>query len=275
MTLLRMDNVAVVVEDLDGAVAFFKELGMELEGRATVEGDWVDRIVGLHGTRSDIAMMRTPDGHGRLELTRYQHPAAVGPDPGSEPPNTRGMNRVMFAGHDVEDVVERLKPRGGGLVGEIVKSKNAPRRASRRGPGGLVRGPAEPRPGRPPASARGRRVRGRQIPVFHLPGVVEHVVGAPTEQELDGPAPRRHASRVVLADRRRKRLAVRADLVAVLLRVLPYIRRRDHADLFCELLDLGAVRMTHDSVAVASAASRALPKLCRDARSDLIEPAPA
>src|SRR3954452_11661185 len=146
MTLLRMDNVAVVVEDLDGAVAFFKELGMELEGRATVEGDWVDRIVGLHGTRSDIAMMRTPDGHGRLELTRYQHPAAVGPDPGSEPPNTRGMNRVMFAVHDIDDVVERLKALGGELVGEIVQYENAYRLCYLRGPEGIALARPEPLP---------------------------------------------------------------------------------------------------------------------------------
>jgi catechol 2,3-dioxygenase-like lactoylglutathione lyase family enzyme len=144
MTLLRMDNVAVVVDDLDGAITFFKELGMELEGRATVEGDWVDRVVGLHGTRSDIAMMRTPDGHGRLELTRYEHPAAVGPHPGSEPANTRGMSRVMFAVDDIDGVVERLQPVGGELVGEIVQYEDAYRLCYLRGPEGIVLALAEP-----------------------------------------------------------------------------------------------------------------------------------
>jgi predicted enzyme related to lactoylglutathione lyase len=111
---------------------------MELEGRATVEGDSVDRLVGLHGTRSDIAMMRTPDGHGRLELTRYRHPAAVGPDPGSEPPNTRGMSRIMFNVDDIDDVVERLGAIGGELVGEIVQYEDAYRLCYLRGPEGII-----------------------------------------------------------------------------------------------------------------------------------------
>jgi catechol 2,3-dioxygenase-like lactoylglutathione lyase family enzyme len=143
MTLRRMDNVSVVVDDLDPAIAFFEALGMELEGRATVEGDLVDRLVGLHGTRSDIAMMRTPDGHGRLELTRYQHPAAVGPDPGSEPANTRGMSRVMFNVDDIDDVVERLQALGGALVGEIVRYEDAYRLCYLRGPEGIIVGLAE------------------------------------------------------------------------------------------------------------------------------------
>jgi catechol 2,3-dioxygenase-like lactoylglutathione lyase family enzyme len=138
MTIKRMDNVAMVVDDLDAAVAFFNELGMELEGRATVEGDWVDRIVGLDGTRSDIAMMRTPDGHGRLELTRYLHPAAVGPDPWSEPANTRGMGRIMFNVDDIDDVVGRLKGLGGELVGEIVQYEDAYRLCYLRGPEGII-----------------------------------------------------------------------------------------------------------------------------------------
>jgi catechol 2,3-dioxygenase-like lactoylglutathione lyase family enzyme len=138
MTLVRMDNVAVVVDDLDAAIAFFRALGMELEGRATVEGDSVDRLVGLHGTRSDIAMMRTPDGHGRLELTRYQHPAAVGPDPRREPPNTRGMSRVMFNVDDLDGVVERLEALGGELVGEVVQYEDAYRLCYLRGPEGII-----------------------------------------------------------------------------------------------------------------------------------------
>jgi catechol 2,3-dioxygenase-like lactoylglutathione lyase family enzyme len=143
MTLKRLDNVSVVVDDLEAAIVFFQELGMELEGRATVEGDAVDRLVGLHGTRSDIAMMRTPDGHGRLELTRYQHPPAVGPAPGSEPANTRGMSRVMFNVDDLDDVVERLQALGGALVGEIVRYEDAYRLCYLRGPEGIIVGLAE------------------------------------------------------------------------------------------------------------------------------------
>ena len=143
MALKRLDNVAVVVDDLEGAIAFFRELGMTLEGRATVEGDWVDRVVGLHGTRSDLAMMRTPDGHGRIELTRYHHPAAVGADPRSEPPNTRGMGRIMFEVHDVDDVVERLRALGGELVGEIVQYEDVYRLCYLRGPEGIIIGLAQ------------------------------------------------------------------------------------------------------------------------------------
>jgi catechol 2,3-dioxygenase-like lactoylglutathione lyase family enzyme len=138
MALKRIDNVAIVVDDLDAAIAFFEELGLEVEGRASVEGDWVDRIVGLQGTRSDIAMMHTPDGHGRLELTRFQHPPAVGPDPRSEPVNTRGMGRIMFAVDDIDDVVERLQALGGELVGEIVQYEDAYRLCYLRGPEGII-----------------------------------------------------------------------------------------------------------------------------------------
>jgi catechol 2,3-dioxygenase-like lactoylglutathione lyase family enzyme len=138
MAVKRLDNVAIVVYDLDGAIGFFEELGLELEGRQTVEGEWVDRVVGLQGTRSDIAMMRTPDGHGRLELTRYQRPAAVGPDPRSEPANTRGMNRVMFAVDDIDDVVGRLEGLGGELVGEIVNYENVYKLCYMRGPEGII-----------------------------------------------------------------------------------------------------------------------------------------
>ena len=138
MALKRIDNVAIVVDDLDAAIAFFEELGLEVEGRTTVEGDWVDRVVGLQGTRSDIAMLRTPDGHGRLELTRFQHPAAVGPDPRSEPANTRGMGRIMFNVDDIDDVVERLEALGGELVGEIVQYEDAYRLCYLRGPEGII-----------------------------------------------------------------------------------------------------------------------------------------
>src|SRR4051794_41473488 len=107
MTVLRMDNIAIVVDDLDAAIAFFVELGLELEGEATVEGDFVDRIVGLDGVRSDIAMMRTPDGHGRLELTKFQTPPAARAK--SNPPvNALGIGRIMFAVDDIDEVLSRL-----------------------------------------------------------------------------------------------------------------------------------------------------------------------
>jgi catechol 2,3-dioxygenase-like lactoylglutathione lyase family enzyme len=143
MAPTRLDNVGIVVDDLDAAIAFFEELGLEVEGRATVEGDSVDRLVGLQGTRSDIAMMRTSDGHGRLELSTYQHPPAVGPDPGSEPPNTRGMGRVMFNVDSIDDVVERLQALGGELVGEIVQYEDAYRLCYMRGPEGIILALAE------------------------------------------------------------------------------------------------------------------------------------
>ena len=138
MALKRMDNVAIVVNDLDGAITFFEELGLDVEGRATMEGDLVDRLVDLHGTKSDIAMMRTPDGHGRVELTRYQHPAAVGPDPRSEPANTRGMSRIMFAVDDIDNVVQRLQALGGELVGEVVQYEDSYRLCYMRGPEGIL-----------------------------------------------------------------------------------------------------------------------------------------
>jgi catechol 2,3-dioxygenase-like lactoylglutathione lyase family enzyme len=143
MALKRIDNVDVVVEDMDAAVAFFEELGLEVEGRATVEGEWVDRVCGLQGTRAHIAMMRPPDGHGGLEITKYQHPAAVGPDPRSEPPNTRGMGRIMFNVDDLDDVVKRLQAHGGVLVGEIVQYEDANRLCYLRGPEGIIVGLAE------------------------------------------------------------------------------------------------------------------------------------
>jgi catechol 2,3-dioxygenase-like lactoylglutathione lyase family enzyme len=143
MALKRIDNVDVVVEDMDAAVAFFEELGLEVEGRATVEGEWVDRVCGLQGTRADIAMLRPPDGHGGLEITKYQHPSAVGPDPRSEPPNTRGMGRIMFNVDDLDDVVKRLQAHGGVLVGEIVQYEDANRLCYLRGPEGIIVGLAE------------------------------------------------------------------------------------------------------------------------------------
>nr|WP_062437321.1 VOC family protein [Herbidospora daliensis] len=138
MTVQRMDNVAIVVDDLEAAVAFFAELGLAVEGRARIEGGFADRTVGLDGVSSDIAMMRTPDGHGRLELTKYHAPAAVGPDPGTLPPNTRGMHRVMFAVTGIDDVVARLRKHGAELVGDVVRYEDSYRLCYLRGPEGII-----------------------------------------------------------------------------------------------------------------------------------------
>ena len=121
MTLLRMDNVLIVVDDLEAVIAFFTELGMELEGRTTVEGSSVDRIVGLDGVRSEIAMMRTPDGHGRLELDKFHAPPVVRPEPQDVPVNTLGIRRIMFAVEDIDDVLARLKTKGAELMGEVTQ----------------------------------------------------------------------------------------------------------------------------------------------------------
>ncbi len=107
MTIQRMDNVLIVVDDLEAAKAFLAELGMELEGEAPVEGRWVDRVVGLNDVRADIAMMRTPDGHSRVELTKFHTPPAVRAEPESAPANTLGIRRIMFAVDDIDDIVAR------------------------------------------------------------------------------------------------------------------------------------------------------------------------
>jgi predicted enzyme related to lactoylglutathione lyase len=133
-----MDNVGIVFEDLPAAVAFFVELGLELQGEMTVEGDWSDRIVGLKGQKVDIAMMATPDGHSRLELMRYQKPAAIPGVPKDAPANTLGIRRIMFAVDDIDDTVARLRKRGGTLVGEIVKYEDMYRLCYLRGPEGVI-----------------------------------------------------------------------------------------------------------------------------------------
>ena len=144
MTLLRMDNVLVVVEDLDGAIEFFAELGMELEGRTNVEGGWVDRIVGLDGVRSEIAMMRTPDGNGRLELDKFHAPPAVRPEPQDVPVNTLGIRRLLFAVDDIEEVLARLKTKGAELMGEVTKIEDPSYlMCYLRGPEGIIVGLAE------------------------------------------------------------------------------------------------------------------------------------
>ncbi len=138
-----MDNVLVVVDDLEAAKAFFAELGMELEGETTVEGPWVDRVVGLDDVRADIAMMRTPDGHGRLELTRFHRPPAVRAEPEAAPANALGLRRVMFTVDDVDDVVARLRGHGAELVGEIAQYGDRYRLCFLRGPEGVILGLAE------------------------------------------------------------------------------------------------------------------------------------
>jgi catechol 2,3-dioxygenase-like lactoylglutathione lyase family enzyme len=144
MSTLRMDNVLIVVEDIEAAKAFFAELGMELEGETTVEGPWADRTVGLENVRADIAMMRAPDGHGRVELSRFQRPAAVRREPENAPSNTLGMRRIMFSVDDLDDVVARLRNHGGELVGEIAQYEDLYRVCFLRGPEGIVIGLAQP-----------------------------------------------------------------------------------------------------------------------------------
>src|SRR5215213_7806981 len=143
MTLQRMDNVLIVVDDLEAATAFFAELGMELEGEATNEGRWVDQVVGLNGVRADLAMMRTPDGHGRVELTKFHTPPAVRAEPEFAPVNTLGIRRIMFAVDDIDDVVARLRSHGGELVGEIAQYEDIYRLCFLRGPEGIIIGLAE------------------------------------------------------------------------------------------------------------------------------------
>jgi catechol 2,3-dioxygenase-like lactoylglutathione lyase family enzyme len=152
-----MDNVAIVVDDLDAAVAFFAELGMELEGKGQVEGLWADRTVGLDGVRSEIAMMRTPDGHSKLELTRYHTPAASAAEPENPPPNTLGLHRVMFAVDDIDDTVARLRAHGAELLGEVAQYESIFRLCYLRGPAGIIVALAEQIGCREPAAVTSRR----------------------------------------------------------------------------------------------------------------------
>ncbi len=144
MTVLRMDNVGIVVDDLPAAIAFFVELGLEVEGEGTVEGRWVDRTVGLDGVRCDIAMLRTPDGYGRLELSRFHAPPVASTEPANAPVNTLGYLRVMFAVDDIHDVLARLEAHGGRLVGDVVRYEDAYLLCYIRGPEGIIVGLAEP-----------------------------------------------------------------------------------------------------------------------------------
>jgi catechol 2,3-dioxygenase-like lactoylglutathione lyase family enzyme len=142
MTVQRMDNVGNVVESLETAIAFFTELGLELEGRGTIEGEWSGRVTGLRDQRVEVAMMRTPDGHGRLELSRFLAPAPVA-DHRNAPVNSLGYLRVMFAVDDVDDTVARLRAHGAELVDEVVRYEDAYRLCYMRGPEGILIGLAE------------------------------------------------------------------------------------------------------------------------------------
>jgi catechol 2,3-dioxygenase-like lactoylglutathione lyase family enzyme len=137
-----MDNVGIVVESLDAAISFFAELGLELEGRATIEGDWAERVTGLRHMRVEIAMMRTPDGHSRLEISRFLTPPPVA-DHRNAPVNALGYLRIMFAVEDIDDTLARLRSHGAELVGELVQYEDKYRLCYVRGPEGILIGLAE------------------------------------------------------------------------------------------------------------------------------------
>lgn len=138
MTIKRLDHVSVVVEELEEAVAFFSALGMTVEGEAPIEGEWVDRVNGIEGVQVDIVMMLTPDGHGRLELTRFRNPELVALTPAVAPPNALGLRSVMFAVDDVDDAVARLRAHGGELMGEVAQYEDKYRLCYMRGPAGII-----------------------------------------------------------------------------------------------------------------------------------------
>ena len=144
MTILRMDNVGIVVDDLEAATAFFVELGLELEGEMPVAGRWVDGVVGLENVRVDIAMVRTPDGHSRLELTKFHSPAAVGAELDNAAANTLGIRRIMFAVDDLEEVLARLQAHGAELVGQVEQYEDSYRLCYVRGPEGIIVALAQP-----------------------------------------------------------------------------------------------------------------------------------
>ena len=138
MTHLWMDNVLIVVDDLPAAIAFFTELGLELEGQSTVEGQGVDRLLGLDGVQSEIAMMRPPDGHGGIELDKFHTPAAVRAEPETAPVNALGIRRIMFTVDDIDEVLARLRKHGAELVGEVVQYQDSYRLCYVRGPEGIM-----------------------------------------------------------------------------------------------------------------------------------------
>ncbi len=143
MAIQRMDNVLIVVEDIDAVIAFFVELGLELEGRGPVEGRWVERVIGIDDVEQEVAMLRTPDGHGKIELAMFHRPAVIRPEPKEAPANTLGIRRVMFAVDDIDDVVARLLTHRAELVGEIAQFEEVYRLCYVRGPEGIVVGLAE------------------------------------------------------------------------------------------------------------------------------------
>jgi catechol 2,3-dioxygenase-like lactoylglutathione lyase family enzyme len=138
MPIKRMDHVSVIVDDLPAATAFFTTLGMAVEGEMPVEGPWVDRLNGLEGVKVDITMMRTPDGHGRVELTKFRNPAVIGVEPAIAPPNTLGLRQIMFAVENIDETVARLRAHGAELVGEVVQYENKYRLCYMRGPAGII-----------------------------------------------------------------------------------------------------------------------------------------
>jgi catechol 2,3-dioxygenase-like lactoylglutathione lyase family enzyme len=141
--MTRMDNVLINVEDMEAAKAFFTELGMQVEGETTVEGPWAGQVIGLDDVRADITMMRTPDGHGKVELSKFHTPPAVRAEPEDAPSNALGMRRIMFTVDDVDDVVTRLRSHGAELVGEIAQYEDIYRLCFLRGPEGIIIGLAE------------------------------------------------------------------------------------------------------------------------------------
>lgn len=138
MTIKRLDHISVVVDDLASAVAFFTALGMTVEGQAPIEGPWVDRVNGIQGVRVDVVMMRTPDGHGRLELTKFRNPELVEIDPAIAPPNALGLRSIMFAVESVDETVARLRAHGSELIGEVAQFENQYRLCYMRGPAGII-----------------------------------------------------------------------------------------------------------------------------------------
>lgn len=142
MTVKRMDNVGIVVEDIDAAIKFFTELGLELEGRAPIEGEWADGVTGLREMRVEIAMMRTPDGHSRLEISKFHLPPAIA-DHRTAPVNSLGYLRVMFTIEDIDDTLARLTRHGAKLVGKVVQYEESYRLCYIRGPEGILIGLAQ------------------------------------------------------------------------------------------------------------------------------------
>ncbi|MEU8220546.1 VOC family protein [Micromonospora taraxaci] len=143
MAIQRMDNVLIVVEDLDAVIAFFVELGMEVEGRGPVEGRWVERVIAVDDVRQEVAILRTPDGHGKVELAMFHTPKAISAEPRGAPANTLGIRRIMFAVDDVEDTIARLRGHGAELVGEVERYEDIFLLCYVRGPEGIVVGLAE------------------------------------------------------------------------------------------------------------------------------------